>query len=153
MVMTLLAKDGPSKLFVEGFDQYLTQTANCNNCQTSGQVYAIFEVEGASQLTLLPGSTQGLTQTATQNGANLINTVYDRITVTGGADATIFLDHQIENVKNRLQVLMVTEFRNLTEYILADQQLAKVVYSIQMVHLLRAMVVRIMLLNQIFFSF
>ncbi len=98
MVMTLLARDGASKLFVEGFNQYLKQTADCNNCQTSGQVYATFDVAGASQLTLLPGSTQGLTQTATNNNAVLTNTVYDKITVTGGAGATIFLDHQIENV-------------------------------------------------------
>ena len=54
MVMTLLARDGASKLFVEGFNQYLKQTADCNNCQTSGQVYATFDVAGASQLTLLP---------------------------------------------------------------------------------------------------
>ena len=65
MVMTLLAKDGASKLFVEGFNQYLTQTATCSNCANSGQVYATFEVADASTFTLEP-STQGLTQTATR---------------------------------------------------------------------------------------
>ena len=44
MVMTLLAKDGPSELFVEGFDQYLTQTTSCSNCQNNGQIHALFEV-------------------------------------------------------------------------------------------------------------
>ena len=138
--MTLLARDGASKLFVEGFDQYLKQTANCNNCQTSGQVYATFDVAGNSKLTLLPGSTQGLTQTATNNNAVLTNTVYDKITVTGGADTTIFLDHQIENVNGVAGPGSdgngVSQFTGT--YTGGPASYAKVVYSIQIVHLLRA---------------
>ena len=45
-VMTLLAKTGPSELFVEGFDQYLTQTTSCSNCQNNGLIDALFEVSG-----------------------------------------------------------------------------------------------------------
>ena len=36
MVMTLLAKDTASQLFVEGFNQYLRQTATCSNCANNG---------------------------------------------------------------------------------------------------------------------
>ena len=69
MVMTLLAKTGPSELFVEGFDQYLTQTATCSNCQNNGQIHALFEVDDAATFTLQPGSIQGLTQIATVDDA------------------------------------------------------------------------------------
>ncbi len=96
MVMTLLAKDGPSELFVEGFDQYLTQTATCSNCANNGAVSATFEVNGDSTLTLTPGSIQGLTQTLTRDGATNTNAVISKITVTG-TDATIGLNQQISN--------------------------------------------------------
>ncbi len=98
MVMTLLAKDGPSELFVEGFDQYLTQTATCSNCANNGAVSATFEVNGDSTLTLTPGSIQGLTQTLTRDGATNTNAVISKITVSGtGTDATIGLNQQISN--------------------------------------------------------
>ena len=71
MTITLLAREGASKLFVEGFDQYLRQTAsNCSNCQNNGQVHATFEVTDAATFTLEPGSIQGLTQTVNQNSSD-----------------------------------------------------------------------------------
>ena len=99
MVMTLLAKDGLSELFVEGFDQYLRQTAtSCNNCANNGAVSATFEVNGDSTLTLKPGSIQGLTQTVTQDNRINTNAVISKITVSGtGTDATIGLNQQISN--------------------------------------------------------
>ena len=69
MTITLLAKEGPSELFVEGFDQYLTQTAACSNCQNNGQIHALFEVDDTATFTLQPGSIQGLTQTANVDDA------------------------------------------------------------------------------------
>ena len=68
MTLTLLSKQGPSQLFVDGFDQYLTQTATCSNCQNNGQIHAIFEVSGDATFTLKQGSIQGLTQIATVDG-------------------------------------------------------------------------------------
>ena len=73
MVITLLAKEGPSELFVEGFNQYITQTAACSNCQNNGQIHALFEVDDAATFTLQSGSIQGLTQTQTVNGAEFVN--------------------------------------------------------------------------------
>ena len=99
MVMTLLAQNGPSELFVEGFDQYLRQTATCSNCANNGAVSATFEVSGDNTLTLTPGSIQGLTQTLTQNNRINTNAVISSITVSGtnNADATIGLNQQISN--------------------------------------------------------
>ena len=98
MVMTLLAKDGASKLFVEGFDQYLRQTTTCSNCHNTGAVSALFEVDDTASLTLKPGSIQGLTQTLTTSGSTNTNAVISHITVSGdGTDATIGLNQQISN--------------------------------------------------------
>ena len=102
MVMTLLAKTGPSELFVEGFDQYITQTTSCSNCQNNAQIHALFEVSGDATFTLQPGSIQGLTQTATVDGTINENTVTSQITVLGdGTIANIYLDHQIYNINDQ----------------------------------------------------
>ena len=96
VVVTLFAEDGASQLFVEGFDQYLRQTATCSGCNNNGQVNAIFEVEDSSTFTI--DGIQGLTQTATINGASNVNTVSSTIRVFGDTEADINLDHQITNL-------------------------------------------------------
>ena len=98
MTLILLSKDGPSQLFVDGFEQYLTQVTSCNNCANNGQIQAVFEVEDAATFTLKDGSIQGLTQIADQNGEQNMNVVQSRISVSGtGTDANIGLNHQIFN--------------------------------------------------------
>jgi hypothetical protein len=102
MVMTLLAKTGPSELFVEGFDQYLTQTTSCSNCQNNAQIHALFEVSGDATFTLQPGSIQGITQTATVDGTINENVLASQISVLGtGTIANIYLDHQIFNINDQ----------------------------------------------------
>jgi hypothetical protein len=96
VVVTLFAEEGASQLFVEGFDQYLTQTATCSGCNNNGQVNAIFEVEDSSTFTI--DGIQGLTQTATIDGASNVNTVSSTIRVFGDTEADINLDHQITNL-------------------------------------------------------
>ena len=99
MTLTLLSKEGPSQLFVDGFNQYLRQTASCSNCNNNGQVHAIFEVEDAATFTLKDGSIQGLTQTVTQDGASNNNVIYSQIYVSGaGTTANIGLYFQISNM-------------------------------------------------------
>jgi hypothetical protein len=99
MTINLLSKTGTSQLFIEEFDQYLTQIATCSNCQNNGQVSATFEVQGdASNFILRDGSIQGLTQTATRDGVLNQNIVGATISVSGtGTNANIFLDQQISN--------------------------------------------------------
>jgi hypothetical protein len=99
-LVTLLSKEGPSQLFINGFDQYLTQTvSNCIGCSTNGIVTALFEVEDAATFTLRDGSIQGLTQTVNQDGAAATNTVSSRISVLGdGTDANIGLNQQLTNI-------------------------------------------------------
>ena len=97
MTITLLSKDGPSKLFIDGFDQYLTQTTSCNNCNNNGQVISVFEVEDAATFRLLDGSVQGLSQVLTQNGESNTNVVSSQISVSGTGTANVGLDHQISN--------------------------------------------------------
>jgi hypothetical protein len=95
-----LSKEGPSQLFINGFDQYLTQTVNnCIGCSNNGIVTALFEVEDAATFTLRDGSIQGLTQTVNRDGATTTNTVSSRISVLGdGTDANIGLNQQVSNV-------------------------------------------------------
>lgn len=99
-LVTLLSKEGPSQLFINGFDQYLTQTVNnCIGCSNNGIVNALFEVEDAATFTLRDGSIQGLTQTVNRDGATTTNTVSSRISVLGdGTDANIGLNQQVSNV-------------------------------------------------------
>jgi hypothetical protein len=99
-LVTLLSKEGPSQLFIEGFDQYLTQTvSNCIGCSNNGIVTAVFEVEDAATFTLRDGSIQGLTQTVNRDGAANTNTVSARISVLGdGTDANIGLNQQLTNI-------------------------------------------------------
>jgi hypothetical protein len=102
MTLTLLSKEGPSQLFVEGFDQYLTQTTACSNCVNNGIVNALFEVEDAATFTLDSGSIQGLTQTLTANGETNTNIVSSQISVLGdGTEADINLNHQISNTNGQ----------------------------------------------------
>jgi hypothetical protein len=100
MLVTVLSKEGPSKVFIDGFDQYLTQTAsNCAGCSNVGVVQATFEVEDAATFTLKDGSIQGLTQTVNRNGAANNNQVVSTISVLGdGTNANIGLNQQISNL-------------------------------------------------------
>ena len=55
-LVLLLSKEGPSQLFVNGFDQYLTQTvSNCVGCSNNRIVTATFEVNDAATFTLRDG--------------------------------------------------------------------------------------------------
>ena len=99
-LVLLLSKEGPSQLFVNGFDQYLTQTvSNCVGCSNNGIVTATFEVNDAATFTLRDGSIQGLTQTVNRDGATNTNTVSSVISVLGdGTDANIGLNQQVSNL-------------------------------------------------------
>jgi hypothetical protein len=99
-LVLLLSKEGPSQLFVNGFDQYLTQTvSNCVGCSNNRIVTATFEVNDAATFTLRDGSIQGLTQTVNRDGATNTNTVSSVISVLGdGTDANIGLNQQVSNL-------------------------------------------------------
>ena len=99
-MVLLLSKEGPSQLFVNGFDQYLTQTvSNCIGYSNKGIVTATFEVNDAATFTLRDGSIQGLTQTVNRDGAANTNTVSSVISVLGnGTGANIGLNQQVSNL-------------------------------------------------------
>ena len=103
-LITLFAKSGASQLFVEGFEQYLSQTASgCSGCTNHGTVQALFEVDNTADFTLKDGSIQGLTQVVNQNSASNNNLVSSQITVLGSTSANIGLDHQLSALNGNQQ--------------------------------------------------
>ena len=98
-LITVLAKDGPSKVFINGLDQYLTQTvSNCVACTNTGIITATFAVDDASTFTLRDNSFQTLTQYASRDGVMNQNTLNAVINVAGaGTTANILLQQQLTN--------------------------------------------------------
>jgi len=100
--LLLLAQDGPSQFFMDGFNQYLKQTVDgCEFCGNIGQVSAVFQVEDASTFELEDGSFQGLTQLVNQDGKFTQNQVTAAINVGGGTDAEIKYQQEIFNVNGQ----------------------------------------------------
>jgi hypothetical protein len=102
MFIQVFSRDGGSQVFVEGFDQYLTQTADCSGCVNVGIVSSTFDVADDATFTLEPGSVQGLTQTLTEDGESNNNIVSSVINVRDdNTDAQIYLNQQISNTNGQ----------------------------------------------------
>lgn len=102
MLVQVLSKEGPSKIFINGFDQYLKQTvSNCVGCSNNGIVTATFEVNDAATFTLQDGSIQGLTQIVNRDSTANTNTVSAQVSlINDNTNVNMNLNQQLTNINN-----------------------------------------------------